>query len=196
MRLYEIQTLCEYDNDDLLMEGWLESIKGAVGSRIDQTVSVVNNTTTALQVFFKIGSNEEYLETMTYLIKKNIKTNLKALGQGPVIDKFVAFISRIFPQGRKLLDFLKACVLNAVIQFVGGIVEKIGNIKGAMIDSAKGEAQEVVTTLINKMVNLDSMIGGMSQASGIFTIMKTIGVANEYLFELLNQLNKKIAENV
>jgi hypothetical protein len=173
----------------------MDSVKKALGGKVDQAVTVVNNTASALQVFYKIGTNPEYLDTVVFLIKKDIKQKLKALGNGPIMTKFREFVDKIFPAGRKLLDFVKCCIICAALKFVGGLVEKFNTAKkvgGQMLDQIKDQAQDVVGELLQKMTGLDTMVNGLTQASGVFAILKGLGIANELLFELLTNVNKKI----
>lgn len=195
MRLYEIQGFGAYPNEDLLLEGWLDSVKKSLGNKVDQAVTTVTNTATALQVFYKIGTNPEYLDTVVFLIKKDIKQKLKALGNGPIMTKFRTFIMSIYPDGRKLLDFVKCCIICAALKLVGKLVEKYDSAKkigGEVVDNIKDKAQEVVGGLVQKMTGLDQMINSLTQASGVFTILQALGVANELLFELLSNVNRKI----
>lgn len=148
-----------------------------------------------MQVFYKIGTNPEYLETVVFLIKKDIKQKLKALGDGPIMTKFRQFVMRLYPDGRKLLDFIKCCIICAALKMVRGLVDKFDSAKkvgGEIVDNIKDKAKEVVGELINKMTGLDQMISSLSQASGVFTILQGLGIANDLLFELLTNVNKKI----
>lgn len=195
MRLYEIQGFGAYPNEDLLLEGWLDSVKKSLGNKVDQAVTVVNNTASALQLFYKIGTNPEYLDTVVFLIKKDIKNKLKALGDGPIMTKFREFVWKIYPEGRKLLDFVKCCIICATLKLVGGLVEKYNSAKKVgteIINNVRDQAQEIVGGLIKNMVGLDQMVGSLTQASGVFAILQGLGVANELLFELLTNINKKI----
>lgn len=195
MRLYEVHGFANLPTEEMILEGWLDSVKKTLGDKTDQAVKVVNNTATALQVFYKIGTNPKYLDTIVTLLKKDIRTKLKGLGNGPLMTKLREFISKLIPEGNKLLDFVKACIVCAVLKFASGLVDKFNSAKKigqAAIENAKDAASEVVSGLIQKMTGLDAMISGLSQASGIFAILKSLGVANELLFEILGKLNHKI----
>lgn len=195
MRLYEIQGFGAYPNEELLIEGWLDSVKKALGDKVDQTVQTVSNTAAALQVFYKIGTNKEYLETVTFLIKKDIKQKLKNLGDGPIMAKLKQLVMKIFPEGRGLMDFIKGCIICAVLKMANSLVDKFNSAKkigGQVLDNVKDQAQEVVGNLLQKMTGLDTMVNQLSQASGIFTILQALGIANDLLFELLTNINSKI----
>lgn len=196
MRLYEIQGFGAYPTEELLLEGWLDSVKKSLGDRVDKTVNVVNNTTAALQIFYKIGTNPEYLESVVFLLKKDIKQKLKALGDGPIMTKFKQFVMKIYPEGRKLLDFVKCCIIATALKFAKGLVEKFQSAAKAgseAVNGIKDQAQEVIGNLISKMANLDTMVDSLTQASGVFTILKSLELANDLLFELLTNINKKIS---
>ena len=195
MRLYEIQGFGACASEDILLEGWIDSVKKTLGDKVDQAVTVVSNTASALQVFYKIGTNPEYLESVTFLIKKDIKQKLKALGDGPIMSKLRDFVVKIFPQGRKLLDFVKCCIICAALKLVGDLVDKYNSAKkigSEVIDNVKDKAKEVVGGLIQQMSGLDQMVNQLTQASGIFSILQALGIANDLLFELLTNVNKKI----
>jgi hypothetical protein len=194
MKLYEVTGFGNL-SEDMLVEGFLDSVKKALGSKIDQAVTSVSNTATALQVFYKVGSNPEYLDTATFLLKKRIKNYLKSFGDGPVITKLKALMDRIFPNGRGMMDFIKCCVLVAALAGVNAIMNKVREAMN-LADQAKNlvveKSTEMITGLISKLTNLDSLVKSLTNASGIFSLIEGIGVANKLLFQTLDEVNKKI----
>ena len=83
MRLYEID---KQISEDMICEGLMDSIRQYVGDKVTNAVSVVNNTASAMIVIYKVASNPEYLDTITFLLKKAIKQKIK-------IDKWKLFDS-------------------------------------------------------------------------------------------------------
>lgn len=175
MRAYEIVGLNEgYLTEEMLIEGFVDSLARAVGNKVQEQITVVNNTATAMVVLYKAVSNPQYLETITFLLKKQIKTNLKQFPDGP----FKQAIVKVFPQGRGLKDFLKALLLEATVK---GVM-KAGKL-------AKAEALDQIK---DQVLNLESLLGLAANGVGIFQVLKALGIANEVLFEMLTYLNTKI----
>lgn len=195
MRLYEIHGFSAMEEDALINEGILDSIKSAIGSRVDQHISVVRNTAQALQVLYKVGTDPKYLETAAFLLKKTANGILKALGTNPVADMIRQAVSKVWPQGRNLLDFIKTVVIVGALNLVQTLVEKA---RGALdaVGQAKDAAKEKVVGLIlepiKKLVSVESALDRLTSASGIFTILKSLGVADQLIFNDLTQVNKKI----
>lgn len=170
----------------ILVEGFLDNISRAIGNAATKKITTVTNTATALQVIYKAASTPQYLETVTFLLKKSIKTKLKLLPDGPVKKAII----RMFPQGRELIDFLKGmcliCVVNARLKMVGYAASQ-----GA--DQVADVAKNAATALAQKIVSLDSLLQGATSGTGIFAVMKALEVGNDILFELLTRINQKIA---
>lgn len=184
----------EIVNEIVLYEGLLDSIKQSLGNKVDSAVSVVNNTSAAMQVFYKIGSNPQYLESITFLLKKNIKQKLKNMSTGPVLDKFKSVINRIFPPGRSFQDFFKCILIVCAMNAVSGIVSKLSSFAiDQAKDSALSQAKDLVSKISQQFANVDGILSGISNASGIFQAFKALGIANHLIFELLSSLNKKIS---
>lgn len=174
--MHEIHAL----NQDMLAEGWLDTVKQSLGGRVAGATGVVRNTKDALTVFYKVGSNAEYLETGTFLLKKQIILSIKALG--PYRAKIEPLMARVYPKGRRLPDFIKSCIIISGIRYIRSL---IGNVTG-------DNAQEVIGGMMKKLLNLDSMMNMLTQSNGVFAILKAIGIADEYLFSVLSYINTKI----
>lgn len=175
MRAYEIVGLNEgYLTEQMLIEGFVDSLARAVGNKVQEQITVVNNTATAMVVLYKAVSNPQYLETITFLLKKQIKTNLKSFPDGT----FKQAIVRMFPQGRGLRDFLMALLLEATVK---GVMKAGKLMKAEALDQIK-----------DQVLNLESLLGLASNGVGIFQVLKALGIANEVLFEMLTYLNNKI----
>lgn len=186
MRLYEID---QQISDEMLCEGLMDSIRQYVGDKVTSTVAVVNNTASAMLVIYKVASNPEYLETITFLLKKAIKQKMKALGTNPIIQKLMMGIRKVFPAGRGITDFIKALFLVSILNVLGMAAAKAKDwIKGQVEDGIK----QFLSVAVNKVISLDSIIGAMSNANGIFSLLTALGIANEVLFEILDYMNKKI----
>lgn len=178
MRYTEI-ILFEADSldDALLQEAFMANLVKMVGTKINQQVTNVSNAATAAQVLYKVMSKPEYTEIATFLLKKAIKTRLKNLDDGALKQA----MSTKFPPGRTGKDFLKGlvmiCVLNAVTMAK---------------DTVKTQALDTVTDSILNIDNIVTQILGAS-AGGIGTVFSTLGIANTILFQVLSDINAKIA---
>lgn len=184
MRISEIHYATR---DDLIVEGWLDDVKNTVGARINDTIDAVRNTTDALAVFFKIGTDAHFLETSTFLMKKQVNLAVKNLG--PLRAKISPLVTRVYPQGRRLSDFIKSCILVAGLRY-------LGTLAGKMRSMVEDGIKETISNTVKKLVNIDSMLGSLSRASGVFTILDSLGIANEYLFSVLADVNTKIKSSV
>lgn len=160
----------------LLQEAFLNDLAKMVGNKAKEQVTVVNNTMTAAQVLYKVCSNQRYLESMTFELKRAIKQRIKQLPDGKlkqaIIDKF--------PQGRGLKDFFAALVLVSVINTIAASRNMIKD--------------QVLDTIVNNVVNLDALIGHLlSAGSGALgAVLKGLGVGNTILFSVLTDINKKL----
>lgn len=195
MRLYEVQGFAHLGSDELINEGIMDSLKKTLGSKIDQHVSVVKNTAQALQVFYKVGTDPEFLDTATFLVKKRIKAIIKSMGNNPVVDKIRDFVNKVWPQGRNLLDFIKAICLVGVMNLVMSIVNKVKeklDVLGQIKDGAKDQMTNLILDPLKKLASVENALDQLSNVNGIFTILKTLGVADELIFSDLSDVNKKI----
>jgi hypothetical protein len=171
--LYESTTL----EEALLYEAFMANLVKMAGDKLNQQVSNVSNAATAAQVLYKVMSKPEYTDTATFLLKKAIKTRLKNLDDGPlkqaVLDKF--------PPGRSAKDFLKGLVMISVLNAVA---------------VAKGAVKaQVLDTISDSILNIDNIVTQIlgASAGGIGTVFSTLGIANTILFQVLTDINAKIA---
>lgn len=186
MRLYEID---KQISEDMICEGLMDSIRQYVGDKVTNAVSVVNNTASAMIVIYKVASNPEYLDTITFLLKKAIKQKMKALGSNPIIQKLMMAVRKVFPTGRGITDFIKAIFLVSILNVLGMAAAKAKDwIKSQVEDGIK----QFLSVAANKVVSLDAIVGAMTNANGIFGLLSALGIANEVLFEILDYMNKKI----
>lgn len=178
MRYTEI-VLFEADSleDALLQEALMANLAKMVGNKINQRVSTVTNAVTAAQVLYKVMAKPEYTEIATFLLKKAIKTRLKNMEDSPLKQA----VSSKFPTGRTGKDFLKGlviiCVLNAVTMAK---------------DTIKAQALGTITNSVLNVDNLITQIVGAG-AGGIGTVFQALGIANDILFQVLTDINTKIA---
>ncbi len=171
--LYESATL----EEALLYEAFMANLVKMAGNKLNQQVSNVTNAVTAAQVLYKVMSNPTYTETATFLLKKAIKTRLKDLEDGPLKQ---AVLSK-FPPGRSAKDFLKGLVMISVLNAV---------------TMAKGTVQaQALETITNSVVNIDNIVTQIlgASAGGIGTVFTSLGIANTILFQVLSDINAKIA---
>lgn len=162
--------------ETIINEAFLNDLARMVGNKAKEQVAVVNNTMTAAQVLYKVCSNQQYLESMTFELKRAIKQRLKALPDGRLKSAVVAK----FPQGRGMKDFFAALALVSVLNTVTASRNMIKD--------------QVLDTIVNNVVNLDALIGHLlSAGSGALgAVFKGLGVGNTILFSILTDLNKKI----
>lgn len=191
MRLYEIEGFGSSLNEEMLMEGWLDSVKKALGDKVSQGVTAVNNTIAALQVFYKIGTNPQYLESATFLLKKGIKNKLKYLDGGQATTALKNAVIKAYPQGRGLVDFIKGCMIEAVLQAYGKISDTVSSAKN-MTKDGLDQAKDKIFDWAKDMSGLDSMISSMTGANAIFMILRGMGIASDLLFSTLSTINQKI----
>lgn len=211
MRIHEI----EYrPRSDSINEGLLDAIKQKLGNNIDVQVARVTTAAQALQVIYKIATNEKYMETVVHLLRKAITMKLKMLNQrfseNPIIDKFTALMYKIKPRNNTFVDFLKStiiiCMINGIGIAAGAITSTInGFVTNAALQKVKGSINELidgalpdsvktyVTMIASKVMTLDSVIAALPGANAIFTLLKTLGIANEILFAQLTEINKKLS---
>ena len=177
MRLYEIappETLTE----DMLMEGLLDNIKQTIRDKVKDQIDVVRNTNEALQVIYKIMTDAKRLDTVTFELKRAIKSKLKQIAQVPALKKVHDLVSHYFPQGRAAKDFVVGIILVSVLNT--GLVFK---------DELK---DQVVDAIVDKLKDLAGLVAGIGSASALFGVLHALKIGDQLFFKLLTQINKKI----
>lgn len=195
MRIYETVGFQSYLTEEMILEGFLDSIKQSIGSKVDQAVTTVSNTVSALQVLYKIGTSPQFLDTATTMMKKQVRTMLKNLQSGEMVKKFVDLMTRLIPSGQNITDFLKMCLIAAATTFVKSVVDKFSSLAKTGSEAAntiKDQAVDAIKTMLSQFAGIDGIVGNLTQASGIFAVLDNLGIANKLLFELLDYINKKI----
>lgn len=195
MKIYETVGFQPYLTEEMILEGFLDSIKQSIGNKVDQAVTTVSNTVSALQVLYKIGTSPQFLDTTVTLMKKQIRATIKNLQSGEMVKKFTDLMTRLIPSGQNITDFLKLCLIAAATTFVKTLVEKFSSLAKTGSEAAvtvKDQAVDAIKTMLSQFSGLDGMVSGLTQASGIFTVLDNLGIANKLLFELLDTINKKI----
>jgi hypothetical protein len=182
MRLVEID---EKLADQILIEGLIDSMVKKVGDKLDSVITVVNNAQAAMVVLVRVFRNPEYLETMTFLMKKQINASLKYLRENPLLTKIVEGIVRFFPKGRGIKDFLMSCILVAVCNAITGMMDRIKQIPFEKVT-------DFLKNVGEKMMGLDSMVGRIADFSGITTVLSWLELGNELLFATLDGVNEKM----
>ena len=182
MRLYEFA-----NNDKLyegmlteeqLHEGFLENIKNAIGDKVDQQVKVVRNAMTAMQALYRMLSDKEHLETMTYLLKKTIKNKMRDLSDSLKLKPLMDLFEKYFPQGRGIKDFIIGLIVAAVLK---------------VVEVAKDQALDtMVTNLVTQLTSLPALINRAVDMAGLMGIFSTLKIADTLVFDLISKLNAKI----
>lgn len=163
-------------NEDIINEAFLDSLVKAVGNKAKEQISIVNNSATAAHVLYKVCSNQQYLTTMVFELKRSLKSSLKNMPD----NKVKKVIISKFPNGRTLKDFFVAlslvCVVNAINQ------------TKAMVQD------QAIESVVNNLLNIENLIGQMISVgfNGIGMVMKSLGIGNAILFSVLTDINKKI----
>ena len=111
MKIYETVGFQPYLTEEMILEGFLDSIKQSIGNKVDQAVTTVSNTVSALQVLYKIGTSPQFLDTTVTLMKKQIRSTIKNLQSGEMVKKFTDLMTRLIPSGQSITDFLKLCLI-------------------------------------------------------------------------------------
>lgn len=164
-----------YDpSEAVLLEGFLDTLKRQVGARILEPVHVVRNSANALAVIYKVTSNPSYLETFTFLLKKRLLSDIRAIPHEGLRET----ISRFMPRGRGLKDFLTALVLTCVVSTV---------FKGHRL-----AAGEIIDAMMGQLGGLPNLIGSLATGGPIGPVLKTLQIGNDILFAILTTINKKI----
>lgn len=157
-----------------IREGLLDSIKQKISNVIDQKVSVVTNMTTALKVIYDVVRSNEYLELVTFQLKKSIKEKIKMV-QSEELKKVMA---RIFPKGRGMKDFLiSLCLMGLINSIIAGVTA----IKDSVVDSIK-----------DSLIKIPNLLGNLIDVSGLTSILSALEIGNDIFFELLSKIQKKL----
>lgn len=195
MKIYETVGFQPYLTEEMILEGFLDSIKQSIGNKVDQAVTTVSNTVSALQVLYKIGTSPQFLDTTVTLMKKQIRSTIKNLQSGEMVKKFTDLMTRLIPSGQSITDFLKLCLIASATTFVKTLVEKFSSLAKTGSEAAvtvKDQAVDAIKTMLSQFSGIDGIVSNLTQASGIFTVLDNLGIANKLLFELLDNINKKI----
>ena len=161
--------------EDLLLEGFLDKTLQILGSKAQEVVSAVGNSTQALQVIYNILRNPQYRDTATFLLKKKLKRLTPLVAQ----PKLRQFIESKFPQGRQLGDFLTTvylvCLANAWIK------------KRTMAtDQAVNELIEQLNSWITKLMDPTGIVAALDG------LARALKVSNMVILEPLSLINQKI----
>jgi len=166
--------------DTILIEGLLDSLTRMAGSVINSQIKTVTNSAQGAAVIAKVVSNPQFLETMTFLLKKYIKNAIKQIRHPQII----ALIDRVFPKGRTIVDFVKALLLLPAVNVIKVSLEATG-------DSIGDALKDYVTKSLPTLDQLaQTFIGqGLGALSSIMSVLK---FSNTAFFDVLNMLNTKI----
>lgn len=176
--------------EDAIREGFLDDITRAIGDKAAETVTVVNNTRSAMQVMFKVASDQHWLETVTFLLKKSIKTKLKSFSTSPLFRNFVEAINHVFPRGQTAKDFVIAIVL---VTAINGLYYFIDQVREKLQNQSVEQIKTYVADLTKGLVSVPNLIGSVPGADVVFKIVDGLKLANTLLFEVLAAINEKIA---
>lgn len=177
MRLYQIappETLPE----DMVMEGLLDNIRQTISNKVKDQIDIVKNTNDALQVLYKVMTNPQRLDTVTFELKRSIKARLKQIAQIPLLKKVHDLVAKHFPQGRTVKDFVVGIILVSVLNT--GLVFK---------DELK---DQIVDTIVDKLKDLAGLVAGISSASALFSVLHALKIGDQLFFKVLTDINKKI----
>lgn len=154
MRYYEI-TEKRILTEEMIVENLLQNLQkiisktGEIGKGIiDQTsdqiigsVNTVKDIATGSAAIVNLVKDKSKFENVVFLIKKWIKTRLKALEQNPIYENIIKYVWKIFPEGRGIKDFFMGlgliCIVNIPTTAINqGIDQTLNNFNlGAAIDS-------------------------------------------------------------
>ena len=178
------EQLLESQINEILLEGFVDRAKQFLGDKINQSVTVVSNTSQAIQVLYKVCSNPSFLDTMTFLLKKSVKNKLKQFPN----SKLTQAITNKWPQGRTIKDFFVALIYECMINAFSKTF-----LVAQTLDQAKDQVIEKTKEwLVSKITSIESWISTAGDATGIFTLFNSLKIGNELMFKTLTYLNKKI----
>lgn len=167
----------------MLREAFLDSVAKYLGDKVKEPVKHVNNMTGALQVLYRVISDPKQLETVTFLLKKRLKLIIKSLP--PLANKLKEFLSYAFPNGRGLGDFFKTLLLVAV-----------GRAGAALMVQVKDVGQDAILDPILQAITQIPTMAGTILSGGIsmlLNVLQALEIGNALWFDVLNQINLKIA---
>lgn len=179
-KLSRAEQLLESQLNEILLEGFLDSAKQFLDNKVNQSVTVVSNTTQAVQVLYKVCSNPKFLDAMTFLLKKSVSSKLKQCPN----SKLKQAITNNWPQGRTIKDFFVALIYEGLINAFSKTF--------LVAQSADQAKDQVIEWLVSKITSIESWISSAGDATGIFTLFKSLKIGNELVFNTLSYLNKKI----
>ena len=175
-----------------IVEGFLDSAKKLLGDKVNQTITSVNNATTAVQLLFKVATIPEWLETTCGLLRKYIRSILKSMPDSAlkalIQDKYTKYSST---------NHLTSFFINIILLIVLKYFSKSFLMKRAQ-DDAQDAAKDSVNWkavqefLVGKISNIETWISGVGDATGIFTILKWLKIGNDLLFQTLTNIWTKI----
>lgn len=184
MRLYEFENNSKIMEgmltEEVLLEGFLDNIQKAIGDKAKEQVTIVKNSINAMQVLYKILVDPEQLETMTFLIKKNIKQTLKDLAGKPYLSPVITLIEKFFPVGRGLRDFMICLVLASVLKLAATL---------------KDQAVDAVSNLASSLITLPALLTKAVNMAGLMSVFAALKIGDTLFFDLLSKLNQKIMSN-
>jgi hypothetical protein len=168
----------EIINESQLYEGFVDSIKSKIDSIVNKPFQMVNNAVTSLVVIHNVISDANKSESICFLLRKQIVRKLKNI---PLVSKK---LWNVVPRGYGPADFLGMLIL---LPAIGYIESKTKNIKDGTLDS-------VLEALVEKLTDLKTIVTGVVNmgATGIFGAFNTLGIADEFLFQILNGIHQKM----
>jgi hypothetical protein len=125
-------------------------------------------------------TNPEYLDTMTFLLKKYIKNAMKSISSPAVIQ----YLNRIFPTGRTAKDFLKSLFLLPMVNLI----------KVTMTAANEQITDTLKEYMVDTVLNLDKFVNSFLSTgfAGLSQILLGLKLSNVAIFDVLSMLNKKI----
>lgn len=196
MRYYEIVneqriTLEESALNEAFLNDLAKKLGGSLAGKAKEHITTVNDFATGLKVIGKAVSNEQYLTTSTFEIKRAIKNKLKTLRNIPKFKELNNLINQHWPQGRTTKDFFKSLLIVCGLNSVLAITNKMNNAASA----GKGGLEVMVDKLIDNYANIDQIVGSLiSSGIGYLTnVLKVMGISNAVLFKTLEGINAKIS---
>jgi len=166
----------------ILREAFLDSVAKFLGDKIKEPVKHVENFANSLQVLYQVIADPKKLDTITFLLKKRLKSIIASLP--PVAKKLKDYLLSLYPEGRTLADFFKTLLLVA-----------LGRSGTALAMQIKDVSQEAILNSVLQAIQQIPQLAGMivSQgASGIGNVLQTLKIGNALWFDILNQINEKI----
>ena len=162
--------------EEMLREAFLQSLQQKFGAAIQQPIKTVIDVKTALGVLYKVASNQQYLDTATFELKRALKRQVSQIKN----LKLQQTINSKWPQGRTLGDFFKALILYAIS-------------KSASV-ATNLTTDQAADFIINQVVNIEQLVGNVIATAGgsILSVLKGLKIADTLFFEILTYINNKI----